>query len=74
MVPVREKYQTAVDYCFCGLIHKLNRDIEELTAEMHEIKKVPIEMKDQALNGKYSTSVINFVTEFKRVGATLRIH
>lgn len=73
--PLKERYQKAVDYQLYRLIHNSQWYDDDITSEMQKVhKKVAVQMKDQALNGKDSIYVINVLTELKQAYESSRIH
>lgn len=65
-LPLKKRYWKANEYWAYRLIYKSLRFDYTVPSEIQNMrKKRAVQMKDQVLNGKDSTWVINFSTEFK---------
>lgn len=66
MVAINRRYQKVFDYRFYRLIKKLDRYDDNVASEIRKMRrKVAVQMKSQAYNGKASRSRTNILTEFK---------
>lgn len=73
LVSLIERDKKAFDYCSYHLVHNSERYDDDVRLEMGKMrKKVAIQMKELAFNGKDYTSVIYALPEFKRARDSLR--
>lgn len=62
------------DYHEYQLIHNSQRYADDVASIMRHIRKsVPVQMKEKVFNGKYYISIMNYLTEFRRMFDSSRI-
>lgn len=67
LITGKERYQKAVDHRYYRSIYKSEWHDYDMASDFQKMrKKVAVQMKDQAFNGKDSISVVEVLTEFKR--------
>lgn len=65
-LPVSERYQEAVYYRSCHLMHIFQRYDDDAASKIQKMSRtVVIQMKNQAFNRKDSISAITFLTDLK---------